>query len=143
MVDYTKNGRDGNWVDLDIGSANATVFKRAAETSIKLTAGPILKEATLPLDDASEVPGVGEHICYTLSKVFLSANTQVVEDVRGTLYFKKISDLTSDEAKFASYNNDRIVFYGDDNSSKDFVAYVCSPLSYPPLFELSIDSLTT
>ncbi|KAF8258817.1 hypothetical protein EI94DRAFT_1753376, partial [Lactarius quietus] len=106
MEAYTKKGRDGEcqWIDLNVGTANAQVYKKSNETTIDVTASSIRKTATLTLDDASDLPGA------------------VV--VKGTLYFKNISDLNNDEAKYASYNNDRIVFYGDENSGKDFVAYV-------------------
>lgn len=58
---------------------------------------------------------------------FLSANT-VVKGTKGTLYFKKVADLNSTKGKYASYNNDRIVFYENDYTGKDFVAYVRSIL---------------
>ncbi|KAI9448764.1 hypothetical protein BJY52DRAFT_1310530 [Lactarius psammicola] len=99
MVAYTQYGRDGNWTDLNIGSANATVYKRTRESDIKLTAGAISNKATMTLAN----------------------NVNVDVDVKGTLYFKKISDLS--RGRYASYNNDRIVFYEDDYTGKDFVAY--------------------
>ena len=40
------------------------------------------------------------------------------------MYFKKLGDLNNTKGKFASYNDDRIVFYEDNNTGKDFVAYV-------------------
>ena len=43
-------------------------------------------------------------------------------DVDGNLYFKKLSDLSS--GVYANYNDDRIVFYKDDWTGTDFVAYV-------------------
>ncbi len=77
---------------------------------------------------------------YAFGSIFLSANIQAT-DVKGTLFFKKISDLS--KGKYASYNNDRIVFYENDYTGKDFVAYVCFSLPYPSLFELRIDILST
>jgi len=103
MVDYTKNGKDGEWDDLNIGSANAAVYKRNAESDITLTADSISKKATLTLAES------------------VAKNFSV--DVKGTLFFKKLSDVTSAKAKYASYNNDRIVFYEDDYTGTDFVAY--------------------
>ena len=139
MVDYTKDGKDGNWNDLNIGSSNAAVYKRTTEANITLTADSISKKATITLPDSvSKSFDVGgcifmQHLC--------SANIQA-KDVKGTLYFKKLSDVTSDLAKYASYNNDRIVFYQSDYSGKDFVAYVCSSRIHSP-FELCIDILPT
>lgn len=42
-------------------------------------------------------------------------------DVKGNLFFKNIRTLA--KGVYASYNNDRIVFYENDYSGKDFVAY--------------------
>jgi len=91
--------RDGNWTSLNIGTANATIYKRTAEAKITLTADSISKKATLTYSGHFDV------------------------DVKGTLFFKKLADVTSTKAKFASYNNDRIVFYENDYSGKDFIAY--------------------
>jgi len=124
MVAYTQNGRDGNWTDLNIGSANATVYKRTRESSITLTADSISTKGTLTLANNVNVD-VGEYF-YAFGNIFLSTNIQAT-DVKGTLFFKKISDLS--KGKYASYNNDRIVFYENDYTGKDFVAYVCFSLS--------------
>jgi len=43
--------------------------------------------------------------------------------LRVPCFFKKLADLTSTKAKYASYNNDRIVFYENDYTGKDFVGY--------------------
>ena len=59
----------------------------------------------------------------------LSVFSHPSQDTKGTLFFKKLADLTSTKAKFASYNNDRIIFYEDDYTGKDFVAYVGFSLS--------------
>lgn len=91
--------RDGNWTSLNIGTANATVYKRTSESKITLTADSISKKATLTY----------------------AGNFSV--DIKGTLFFKKLADVTSTKAKYASYNDDRIVFYENDYTGKDFVAY--------------------
>ncbi|KAI9433535.1 hypothetical protein H4582DRAFT_986568 [Lactarius indigo] len=101
MVSYTANGRDGNWTDIDSGSANVSIYKKTSEAKITLTAGAISQKVTLTLAS-------------TVNKYF-------DVDVKGTLHFKKLSDLT--KGKFASYNDDRIVFYENDYSGKDFVGY--------------------
>jgi hypothetical protein len=50
--------------------------------------------------------------------------------VKGNLSFKRLNRNsqfdtgTLDNGKFASWNNDRVVFYFDDLNSKDFTAYV-------------------
>jgi hypothetical protein len=118
MVKYTENGRDGKWSDLDAGSANATVYKRTSESKITLTAGSVSKEATLTL----------EFPLYTESAMSDDTEGPTVDknfpvNAKGTLHFKKLSDLDSIKAKYASYNNDRIVFYEDDVNSRTFVAY--------------------
>jgi hypothetical protein len=93
--------RNGKWTSLNIGSANAKVYKKTAEAKITLTADAISKKATMTY----------------------SGSTRFDVDVNGTLFFKKYADLTSTKAKYASYNNDRIVFYQDDFTGTDFVAY--------------------
>jgi hypothetical protein len=91
--------RDGNWTSLNIGTANASIYKRTSEAKITLTADSISKKATMNYSGRFDV------------------------DIKGTLFFKKYVDLNSTKAKFASYNNDRIVFYENDYTGKDFVAY--------------------
>jgi hypothetical protein len=130
MVDYTKNGRDGTWNDLDIGSANASVYKRTTESNITLTAGSISKKATITLPDSvAKNFDVGEYMFLFSQQHLLPANIEA-KDVKGTLYFKQIWKVTSDQARYASYNDDRIVFYQDDFTGRDFVAYVCFSLVF-------------
>lgn len=124
MVEYTKNGRDGKWSDLNIGSTNATVYKKTTECNVTLTTDSISKKATLTLPKSCANFHVGECMFLCSQQHLLSANVQA-KDVKGTLYFKKLSDVNSSKAKFASYNNDRIVFYADDYTGKNFAAYVC------------------
>lgn len=52
-------------------------------------------------------------------------------DVKGNLYFKKLSDLTS-KGLIANYNNDRIVFYQGVHSF-DFVGYFIRKFQVPSL----------
>lgn len=47
MVDYTKNGIDGSWADINIGTATATVYKKSSEASVTVTAESISKTATI------------------------------------------------------------------------------------------------
>ncbi len=61
MVAYTQDGRDGNWTDLNIGSANATVYKRTRESNITLTADSISRKGTLTLANNVNVD-VGAYI---------------------------------------------------------------------------------
>jgi hypothetical protein len=91
--------RDGNWTSLNIGTSNASIYKKTSEAKITLTADSISKKATMNYSGHFDV------------------------DVKGTLFFKKYVDLTSTKARFASYNNDRIVFYENDYTGRDFVAY--------------------
>ncbi|KAH9056717.1 hypothetical protein EDB87DRAFT_1187335 [Lactarius vividus] len=101
MVSYTENGTNGNWTDINAGAANASVYKKNAESKITIT-----------------VDSISQKVILTLAS---SVNKHFDVDVKGTLHFKKISDLT--KGKFASYNDDRIVFYENDYTGKDFVGY--------------------
>ena len=142
MVDYTKHGREGKWTDLNIGSSNASVYKRTSESNITLTADAVSKKATMTLaDSVSKDFDVGEYTILCSQQHLLFVNSQS-KDVKGTLFFKKLSDVTSAKAKYASYNNDRIVFYEHNNTGKDFVAYVCSYLPHPVENFVDIPSAT-
>ena len=128
MVKFTENGKAGKWSDLDIGSANANVYKRSSESKITLTAGSISKEATLILaDSVAKNFAVGKSMFLYSQQHLLSTNIQA-KDVQGILYFKKLSNVKNSKAKYASYNDDRIVFYEKKNTGEDFVAYVCFSL---------------
>ena len=50
--------RDGNWTSLNIGTANATIYKRTSEAKITLTADSISKKATMNYSGRFDV---GEH----------------------------------------------------------------------------------
>ena len=63
MVEYTTNGRAGKWTDLNIGSSNASVYKRTSEANITLTADAVSKKATMTLvDSVSKNFNVGEYM---------------------------------------------------------------------------------
>jgi len=98
MVDYAS---EGSWGKLAIGSTLATVEKESASQTITLYADVIELKAVWT--DSSN---------YLKHKGF---------NVDGNLYFKKLSDLSS--GVYANYNDDRIVFYKDDWTGTDFVAY--------------------
>jgi hypothetical protein len=51
--------RDGNWTPLNIGTANASIYKRTSEAKITLTADSISKKATMNYSGRFDV---GEYI---------------------------------------------------------------------------------
>ena len=67
--------------------------------------------------------------CFGTLSSISSANVQA-KDVKGTLHFKKLSDVNSNDGQYASYNDDRIVFYRSDTFGTTFVAYVCFSLAF-------------
>ncbi|KAF7977466.1 hypothetical protein HWV62_3655 [Athelia sp. TMB] len=99
--DMVGHDGSGDWVKLAIGSALVAVEKESANQKITLYANPIDLKAVWT--DSSD---------YLKKKGF---------NVDGNLYFKKLSDLSS--GVYANYNNDRIVFYKDNWTGTDFVAY--------------------
>lgn len=74
-----------------------------------------------------------------LSNILSRADIQVKE-VNGNFFFKDIN--TIKDGQFASYNDDRIVFYRNDWSGTDFTGYVRPSSLYPSLFELRVNTLT-
>ncbi|KAF8637483.1 hypothetical protein AX16_010811 [Volvariella volvacea WC 439] len=91
----------GSWVKLILGSSIATVEKGSRDPTITLYADAIKKKAIWNAGSTQFQP-----------KGFT---------VDGNLYFKDYSKLSN--AIYANYNNDRIVFYQDDWTGKDFIAY--------------------
>ena len=70
MVDYTKNGLDGSWADINIGTATATIYKKSSEAAVTVTAASISKTATITsTGDFSTTTAVGKHN-YVLSRHF-------------------------------------------------------------------------
>ncbi|KAJ7044430.1 hypothetical protein C8F04DRAFT_643694 [Mycena alexandri] len=96
--------KKGDWSNLDIGCATAVITKSAHESTIKVTARSIHKKATIPLSSTDDASLIAQAI-----------------DVKGNLYFKDTS--TIDTGIFANWNNDRVVFYHDNEYSTDFMAY--------------------
>lgn len=91
----------GDWKPLQLGSATAEVLKYDDSSKMTITCPSVSAKATI--QDASN---------------YLDG---VEVKVGGNLFFKKLSDLA--DGKFASWNNDRIVFYKDDWVGTDFVGY--------------------
>ncbi|KAF8637473.1 hypothetical protein AX16_010801 [Volvariella volvacea WC 439] len=93
----------GSWVKLIRGSSIATVEKESRNATITLYADAIKKKATW----------------YSGTALFQPKGFTV----DGNIYFKDFSKLPN--AKYANYNGDRIVFYENDWTGRDFVAFVC------------------
>ena len=77
------------------------------------------------------IPRVSVSFSFTLFS--FGSNQRRAVDVDGILYFKDLSKLkdatSSNDTLYVNYNDDRIVFYVNDYTGKDFIAYVCSPTS--------------
>jgi len=91
----------GNWKGLVIGSSTASVRKYDDSKTMTFKAEPLGKTATI-----------------TDTQDYLK---DISVDVQGTLWFKNVSDIP--KGKYASYNDDRVVFYADNWTGKDFTAY--------------------
>ncbi|KAJ7362460.1 hypothetical protein DFH08DRAFT_950726 [Mycena albidolilacea] len=99
MDGYTYHG---SWSDLDICCGTAMIRKYDDETTITVTVGTIHKTATIK-DTSGYLHGKSV-------------------DVKGNLYFKDLAKLG--DGKYASWNDDRVVFYNNNMYSTDFTAYV-------------------
>jgi hypothetical protein len=98
MDGYTATG---TWKDLVIGSATASIRKYDDETTMTVDVKVIKKQGTI-----TDSQGVLKDQSVT---------------VQGNLFFKDISQVS--QGYYASYNNDRIVFYQSTYNSTDFTAY--------------------
>jgi hypothetical protein len=128
----------GAWKDLNIGCATASIRKYDDSKTITFTVGTIHKTATL-VDSNGVLNGKSVSAYFhVLSNILSRANIQAKE-VNGNFFFKDIN--TINDGKFASYNDDRIVFYADNWAGTDFTGYVRLSSPYPSLFELRIDIL--
>ncbi|KAF9263141.1 hypothetical protein L218DRAFT_944677 [Marasmius fiardii PR-910] len=96
----------GKWQDLTLGSAPATVKKFADQRTLSLTVAQLGKKAQWP--DKNKVTG-------------REALHGKAVNVNGMLHFKNSNTVAN--VKFANYNNDRIVFYENDHTSAEFVAF--------------------
>jgi len=110
---------DGNWNDLKIGSTTASITKRDDQEHIKCTFDTIHMSATIT---------IGYETLYG-----------ILFNVSGNFFFKDINKIK--DGVFASYNEDRVVFYSDNNYGTDFTGYFI-PFEYSP-DKLGISSANT
>ncbi|KIM76190.1 hypothetical protein PILCRDRAFT_826551 [Piloderma croceum F 1598] len=102
----------GTWTDLNIGCATASIRKYDDSKTITFTVGTIHRTATLT--DTNNVLR-GKSV-----------------KVNGNFFFKDIN--TIKDGQYASYNDDRIVFYKDNWVGTDFTGYFIA-------FEYSVEKL--
>jgi hypothetical protein len=126
----------GKWIPLKMNTSPAVVKKyndsRTITFDVQQTDVP-----TATITDSKDVlksKAVGAYF----SNIFSRADIQA-KDVVGTFYYKAINDVKL--GKYANYNNDRVVFYMNDYTGKDFTGFVCLSSLYLSLFELCIDIL--
>ncbi|KAF5324260.1 hypothetical protein D9619_011235 [Psilocybe cf. subviscida] len=98
MCDYSATG---NWKHLSIGSSHATVTKSSSSQTITINADVIKKVGTWTApDDVLKDTGF---------------------NIEGTFWYKESDDIKN--GIWASYNDDRIVFYKDDLHSTNFTGF--------------------
>jgi len=107
------NSSQCRWTQLKIGSAAATVEKKYNSKTITVDADVVSKKATWSIDD----------ILPDNSGSTVKTSNLVGKDykVKGVLYYKKLSELKG--SKFVNYDDDRIIFYDNDYTGRDFNAY--------------------
>ncbi|KAF9257886.1 hypothetical protein L218DRAFT_948825 [Marasmius fiardii PR-910] len=97
---------NGKWQNLALGSVTATVKKLDDQRTIYITVAPLGKKAQW--QDKDKVTG----------KEALHGKAV---NVNGMLHFKDFNTVA--KGHYANYNNDRIVFYENDWTGTDFVAF--------------------
>jgi len=95
-----KYSHSGRWQTLAVMKVSATITKGAGSTTLNIS-----------------VPTVGKSATVTVSGTLQNRSI----DVNGTMHIKNLSTFTS--GVYASYNDDRIIFYQSSYSSTDFTAY--------------------
>ncbi|KAF9263147.1 hypothetical protein L218DRAFT_944683 [Marasmius fiardii PR-910] len=98
--------RSGKWQNLALGSVTATVKKLDDQRTIYITVAPLGKKAQW--QDKDKVTGQ-------------EALHGKAVNVNGMLHFKDFNTVA--KGYYANYNNDRIVFYENDYTGTDFVAF--------------------
>ncbi|KAG8911493.1 hypothetical protein FRC01_005687, partial [Tulasnella sp. 417] len=91
----------GNWKDLVLGSSTASIRKWDDDDTLEISIGPLRKKAII-----------------RDSKGVLDGQSVAVQ---GNIHFKDINTISN--GLFASYNDDRIVFYQSSFNSTDFTAF--------------------
>ena len=126
MQNYTATG---SWVRLSVASSLATVNKSSSNNTLTVNVETVSKTGTWTLaSNVLEKTGLSEYmfICESSSLATVENIDDISKnkDIDGTLYYKKLPDIN--KGKWANYNDDRIVFYENDYTGKDFVAFVSS-----------------
>ncbi|KAJ7453472.1 hypothetical protein FB451DRAFT_1408871 [Mycena latifolia] len=103
-ADMENHTSTGSWVTLKTASCYTTIEKKANSRTITAILSSVDKVATWDAGSTS-----------FSSSSFL---------VPGHLHYKKLNKLK--DAKFANYNNDRVVFYENDWTGRDFVGFSLS-----------------
>ncbi|KAF9263146.1 hypothetical protein L218DRAFT_944682 [Marasmius fiardii PR-910] len=115
--------RSGKWQNLALGSVTATVKKLDDQRTIYITVAPLGKKAQW--QDKDKVTG----------KEALHGKAV---NVNGMLHFKDFNTVA--KGYYANYNNDRIVFYENDYTGTDFVAFFIPFESWPRNLEVQASS---
>jgi len=108
---YSSN--TGEWKDLEIGSSTCKVQKTSDVKTITFTLTAIKKKATITLGVVTKSPDTGETYSTSIS--------QATVDAKGTIWYRDAASLV--KGKYASYQQDRVVFYENDYTARDFTGY--------------------
>ncbi|KAJ7480583.1 hypothetical protein FB451DRAFT_1365067 [Mycena latifolia] len=100
-ADMGNHTNTGSWITLKTAWCYTTIEKQAYSRTVTVTLASVDKVATWDAGSASFNPSSFR--------------------VQGHLHYKRFNKLK--DAKFANYNNDRVVFYENDYTGRDFVAF--------------------
>ncbi|KAJ7142017.1 hypothetical protein C8R43DRAFT_1199900 [Mycena crocata] len=100
-ADMQNYSSTGNWVALEATSTYTTIEKKSNSRTVTVNMPSADKVATWDAGSTNFNPSSFS--------------------VTGHIHYKKLSKLK--DAKYANYNNDRVVFYENDWTGRDFVAF--------------------
>jgi len=110
---WNDKSSSGDWKDLQIGSSYGTVTRSDSSTTVTFTFPVIKKKATITLGVITTDSEGNDYAS--------DFENQTTIDVKGSLSFRSLDTLA--DGKYASWAEDRVVFYKDDYRGTDFTAY--------------------
>lgn len=125
------NSSQCKWTKLEINNSSAVVEKKSNSNDITISLkGGMKKKATWSINNVFQnstgVTTSSNLVGKSFSASFMtSISTRYLYvgiAVRGRLHYKDFADLKG--VKFVNYDDDRVIFYNNDYTGKDFSAYV-------------------
>jgi hypothetical protein len=116
----------GSWVTLKSASCYTTIKKSSNSRTVTMTLTSVDKVATWDAGSTNFSPSSFGAYSSLIHSFRSKSDYMTAAEVNGYLHYKRLGKLK--DAIYANYNNDRVVFYENDWSGKDFVGFVCRQL---------------